>query len=64
MKFELNGVQEGLFKHSPNITGAELLYNQLVFNKTGLVNTVHTLVMAAVPGSGTSLILFDWAEYT
>lgn len=64
MQFELDGVRVDSFSHSPDNNREELLYNQTVFSTTGLAGTVHTLVMAAAPGSNTSLILFDWAEYT
>ena len=67
MNFELDGAPEtsSSFSHSPTgANGPEYLYNQTVFSKTGLINTDHTLVMTAAPGSNPSVILFDWAEYT
>lgn len=64
ISFELDGAPVGGFSHTPNPNATQYLYNQTVFSKTGLSNTDHTLVIAAVQGSAASLLLFDWAMYT
>ena len=60
ISFSIDGEDVGLFIHSPN-AGATILYNQLVYNSTGLRYGSHTLTMAV--GNG-SLILFDYLVYT
>lgn len=64
ISFELDGVSADTLAYNPNPSGPTYLYNQTVFSKTDLSNTDHTLVIAAVQGSGPSLLLFDWAIYT
>lgn len=64
ISFELDGASAGTFPYNPDPSGPQYLYNQTVFSKTGLSDTDHTLVLAAVQGSDPSLLLFDWAIYT
>lgn len=60
--FSIDGSLYGLYEHIPD-TSSTVLYNQLVFSTTDLVNTDHNIEIRA-SGSNASLILFDNTIYT
>ncbi|KZT68205.1 hypothetical protein DAEQUDRAFT_712398 [Daedalea quercina L-15889] len=64
ISFNLDGAPVGTYMHQPDESSDVYSYNVTVYSNTDLANTQHTLVMWAVQGSGPSLLLFDWAEYT
>ena len=62
--FELDGISLKNFEHEPQPEQDQYIYNVLLSSETGLDDTEHTLVMSAVQGANTSLLLFDYAVYT
>lgn len=62
--FELDGLPLGNFEHVPQPEQEQYIYNVLLSSKTGLNNTEHTLMMTAMQGGNSSLLLFDYAVYT
>ncbi|KAI0722586.1 hypothetical protein C8Q76DRAFT_719274 [Earliella scabrosa] len=59
----IDGETMGEYIHSPDASQDPVLYNVLVFHRTGLPNSPHTLIMSAT-GDTPSVILFDYALYT
>lgn len=62
--FEVDGAPAGEYKHTPNKTNEQYLYNVSVFSRTDMSMEEHVLVMSAMQGSAPSLLLFDYAVYT
>ncbi|EIW63910.1 uncharacterized protein TRAVEDRAFT_103850, partial [Trametes versicolor FP-101664 SS1] len=62
VSFSIDGTFYGKYEHIPD-TSSTVLYNQLVFHTTDLVNADHTIEIRA-SGSNASLILFDNMIYT
>ena len=62
----LDGEHAGSYESAPPSTDTDpaYRYNVTVYNVTGLTNAQHTLVMAPLQDPNSSVILFDWAEYT
>lgn len=60
--FSLDGLDAGRFEHSPDIFNADLLYDQVVFSRTGLPNRWHTLDIVA-HGDQSLYLNFDYAIY-
>jgi hypothetical protein len=52
------------FKHLPDRTMADIMYNQLVFSQTGLANTQHTLEIVTEGLAYQTYVNFDYAIYT
>jgi hypothetical protein len=65
LSFSLDsGASTGNYMHIPDSTNT-ILYNSLVWSKSGLDNVPHTLVITPLATSSTpSLTLFDYVEYT
>lgn len=64
LDFTLDDVSHRPFEHDPT-PSTHFTYNALVFSKTGLDNTEHTLqILLDGPLFAASLFLFDYAVYT
>ncbi|KAF9000994.1 hypothetical protein BDQ17DRAFT_1426819 [Cyathus striatus] len=62
--FTIDGQIVGNFSHSPDLSTTEILYNQMVFNKTDLPNGMHQLVVSPALYDMSVFISFDYAIYT
>ena len=63
LEFHLDGVLSGNFTHIAT-DSPDYEYDVIVYSKTGLESSFHTLEMRAVAESFPSLVLFDRAVYT
>ncbi|KAF9002728.1 hypothetical protein BDQ17DRAFT_1425682 [Cyathus striatus] len=54
----------GSFSHSPDLSTTDILYNQMVFNKTDLPNGTHQLVVSTTLAGMNAWVNFDYAIYT
>ena len=62
--FTVDGDVPVPFTHTMNDTSASLFeYHALVFSKTNLPNTLHTLNITTT-GSGSAYVNFDYAVYS
>ncbi|KAF8977907.1 hypothetical protein BDQ17DRAFT_1242864, partial [Cyathus striatus] len=62
--FTIDGEIVGNFSHSPDFSTTDILYNQMVFNKTDLPNGMHQLVVSTTVDDMSVFISFDYAIYT
>lgn len=61
ISFALDGKVDGAYTNPG--AGSDMLYNVTVYNKTGLPNTQHTLVITPQYDVNASYIAFDYAMY-
>ena len=61
--FFIDNVTEGAFHRAPN-GDKSYQFNQTVFSKTGLSNSLHTLRIDSGHAGETSLVLLDSIVYT
>ena len=62
--FTVDGNPPLLFRHVPNATVTDPLFNQLVFQQQDLENTQHTLVISTSGVHDNVYVNFDYAIYT
>ncbi|KAF9002729.1 hypothetical protein BDQ17DRAFT_1425684 [Cyathus striatus] len=62
--FTIDGEIVGNFSHSPDLSTTEILYKQMVFNKTDLPNGTHQLVVSTTLVDMHVFVNFDYAIYT
>ncbi|KAF8998267.1 hypothetical protein BDQ17DRAFT_1411126 [Cyathus striatus] len=62
--FTIDGQMVGTFRHDPDLTSTDILFNQLVFNKTDIPNGVHQLIISTSDVDFSVFINFDYAIYT
>ncbi|KAF9014184.1 hypothetical protein BDQ17DRAFT_446586 [Cyathus striatus] len=62
--FTIDGQIIGDFTHNPDPTTTDILYNQLVFNKTDLPNAIHQLVISTSGLAISTFTNFDYAIYS
>ncbi|KAJ2933746.1 hypothetical protein H1R20_g3393, partial [Candolleomyces eurysporus] len=63
-KFVLDNGPAVSYLHMPDRSKANIMYNQLVFSKTGLANTEHTLEIITEGLTYQTYVNFDYAIYT
>ncbi|KAI0673885.1 hypothetical protein C8Q78DRAFT_989965 [Trametes maxima] len=63
LRFTLDGSVVGQYSHDSE-GSTDFQYNTLVFERTGLPNTNHTIAIEAIRGDHPSAILFDRIIYT
>jgi hypothetical protein len=62
--FTLDGNPPQLFQHAPDLTTTDILFNQLAFAQTNLINAPHTLVISTSGVDTNVYVNFDYAIYT
>lgn len=62
--FVLNNEQPVSYRHEPNTTSADILYNQLVFSRKDLPQRQHMLEVVMEGYDFNVYLNFDYAIYT
>ena len=62
--FTIDGGRPTLFRHVPDLSTTDVLFNQLVFSQTKLTNTKHRLVISTSGVNEDVFVSFDSAIYT
>ncbi|EPT06109.1 hypothetical protein FOMPIDRAFT_1109836 [Fomitopsis schrenkii] len=64
ISFSLDGNPATTYDSNSTDTVPAFRYNVTVYSVAGLASGEHTLVMAPLQDPSSSVVLFDWAEYT